>query len=134
MRPFVLELTARRDDPAALAQGSDLRSVEDVSPLFGFLLDNRQIAADGAARCRVLLKSHELRMVPIAPRDTTQDRARQQRLAPERHQAMRIEMRRVDGPDSHYRYLSHQAGVRSFTRANQRLIGISTARIAAQHR
>ena len=76
----------------------------------------------------------QLRMVPIAPRDTTQDRARQQRLASERHQAMRIEMRRVDGPDSHYRYLSHQAGVRSFTRANQRLIGISTARIAAQHR
>jgi hypothetical protein len=101
MLPFVLELTARGDDPAALTQWSDLRSVEGVSALFGFLLDNRQIAADRAARCGVFLKSQELRMVAIAPRDTTQDRARQQRLAPERHQALRIEMRRVDGPDPH---------------------------------
>jgi hypothetical protein len=44
-----------------------------------------------------------------------------------------IELRDVAADDGQ-RYFSHQAGFRSFTRENQRHIGIRTASTAAQHR
>src|SRR5688572_2840208 len=100
MIPLEFELPPRRHDTLAVAHRSDLRSIEGITTSIGFGVDDGQIPADCAARGGVLLKSQELRMVTIAARRTTQDRAREQRLTPERNQALRIEMRRMERPDT----------------------------------
>jgi len=47
------------------------------------------------------LKPDELRMVPVAFGFAAQDLLRQQRLAPERDESLRIKIFRVQGPKSH---------------------------------
>ncbi len=90
-------------------------------------------------------------MVPIATRRPAQHGTRQKRLTPQCDEALWIQVTRMHGPDSQtfglafalcplpfdltsYRYFSHQAGLRSLTRANHRLSGMSTARTVIQHR
>jgi len=49
----------------------------------------------------VRLKALQLRMMPIAPGLPAQHRASQQCFAPERNQALRIKVLRMDRPESH---------------------------------
>lgn len=90
--PFVLELTSRRDDRAALTNRADLRSIENIAASMGVLVNAGQIAADRDPRRRVRLKARQLRMVAVAARRTAQHRSREERFTPERDEPLRIEM------------------------------------------
>jgi hypothetical protein len=64
-------------------------------------MDSRKICVDGGPRQCVRLEALQLRMVPIAAGLPAQYRASQQCFAPQRNQALRIKVLRVDRPESH---------------------------------
>jgi hypothetical protein len=64
-------------------------------------MDSRKIRVYGATRIRVRPKTGQLRMVSITPSLPAQYRPCQQRFAPQRDQALRIKVLRMDCPESH---------------------------------
>src|SRR6478609_2019730 len=99
--PFVVELPRgdrqRRDTPA----WADLAGVECVAPGSRFRMNLRQKIVDGRDRHRMGPKALQLRMMAVAPRPAAQYRTRQQRLTPKRHQPLRVQIPRMQGPQSH---------------------------------
>jgi hypothetical protein len=64
-------------------------------------MHERKGRVDAGHRAALLVKANELRMVTIAGGSIQQDLARQQRLAPERHQPDRVQGARMNGPETH---------------------------------
>ena len=60
----------------------------------------QQVAVDGGQWRRVLAEPLQLGMVPITASAAPQDFTRQQRLTPQRDQALRIEVFGVKRPES----------------------------------
>ena len=103
MAPLVSQLAARgaqHDAPPAYA---DPGAAERVAAGRGLLEHGVQVGIDGRERPAVRAEPLELRVVAVAARAAPQHRARQQRLAPQRHQAARIEVAGMYGPEPHGR-------------------------------
>src|ERR1700688_1164937 len=64
-------------------------------------MNYRKIGADGATRICMCPEALQLRMVPIASCLPTQYSPRQECFPPQRNQALRIKVLRMDGPESH---------------------------------
>src|SRR5579863_9881445 len=64
-------------------------------------MNYRKICADGATRVGMCPEALQLRMVPIASCLPTQYSPRQECFPPQRNQALRIKVLRMDGPESH---------------------------------
>jgi hypothetical protein len=64
-------------------------------------MDCRKVEVDRETRHCVCLKAIQLRMVPIAAGLQAQHRASEQSFAPQRNQAFRIKVSRMDCPKSH---------------------------------
>jgi hypothetical protein len=80
---------------------SNLAFIEGITTRFRLKMDGRKIRAYSATRKCVRPKSIQLRMAPIPSCLPAQNRPCQQRFAPQRNQALRIEVLRMDCPESH---------------------------------
>ena len=101
--PFVRELAAgrgdRRDAFCGTADARDPRAVEAVSAAVGLVLDRAEVARDRGTRPLRAPEARELRMMAVAHRPPGEHRLGEERLAPERDQAARVEERRVERPE-----------------------------------
>ena len=93
--PLVDHLSARHDDGRDQTARSNLAAVEVVAALDRFLVYRAQVSVDRRARRYVRREASELRMVPVTSGLASQDGAREQRLTPERDEALWIEILRV---------------------------------------
>ena len=98
--PLVFELARGTADPKAAADRAHLAAIEGVTTRLRLPQHRSQEGVDGRAREWVCLESMELRMVAVAPGFAAQDRARQQRFSPQRHEALRIKIFGMEGPES----------------------------------
>jgi hypothetical protein len=92
MAPFMLELSVRDEDPGSEACASELAPVERISARGGFGVDRLQIRTDGGKRRCLGRESSELWMIAIPAGGPAQHGTSQQGFAPERDQALRIEV------------------------------------------
>src|SRR5262245_43767138 len=89
MRPLVVDLPARDAERAVPCGPRDLRRVEVIAAPLGFGRDRAQIFGDAADGPACLAEAGELRVVRVALRLATEDGLRQERLAPQGHEALR---------------------------------------------
>ena len=101
MLPLVRYLRSGDRNRVDHTQRSDLAFIEGITAQCRLRMDSRKIRTYGATRKRMCPKSVQLRMAPISLCLSTQYRPCQQRFAPQRNQALRIEVLRVDCPESH---------------------------------
>lgn len=101
--PFEFELAARHRDAADRRRRAELAAVEAVAARQRFGMHRRQVRVDRGQRLGVFTEALQLRVVLVAARLAAQHRTRQQGLAPERDQALRIEVPGVEGPEAHGR-------------------------------
>jgi hypothetical protein len=102
MGALVRELSGGGRDPDARPRRRDLRAIERVAAPLGFLQHRVEISVDGCARRGVRTEALELGVVPIATRAPAKHRLREQSLPPERDQAARVEMARMQRPEPHH--------------------------------
>ena len=101
MAPLIAHLFTGHGDRQLDADGPDFAAIEGKAARLGFAVDHMKIPGDGGDRLRMLPESSELRVVSIAASLAAQYRLRQQTLAPQGHQALRIEIFGMQGPKSH---------------------------------
>ena len=70
---FEVELTARRGDTDLTTHRSELSRIERVATSSGLSMNRDEVAVNGGQRRRVLAKSLELGVVPIAERAAAED-------------------------------------------------------------
>jgi hypothetical protein len=99
---LVRELPRGRQDPDARSRRRDLRAIERVAAPLGFPQYRVEISVDGCARRGMRTEALELGVLPIAARASAKHRLREQSLPPERDQAARVEMARVQRPEPHH--------------------------------
>jgi hypothetical protein len=101
MAPFIAHLSTGYRDCQLDTASADFAAIEGKAARPGFAVDRMKIPGDGGERLRMLPESSELRVVSIATSVAAQYRLRQQGLAPQRHQALRIEIFGMQGPKTH---------------------------------
>jgi hypothetical protein len=101
MLPLEVQLSLFDFDARLPSSRGDLRSVECVSAAAGFIAHGMQIRCDRAARIALFAKAQQLRMIAIAARQSAQHGLREETFTPQRDEAGRIEIARMDGPESH---------------------------------
>jgi len=101
MPPLIGDLLGRGRDRLDNTQWANLTSVEGIAARGCLRMNSCKIRIDSATGFCVCLKALQLRMVPIASCLSAQYRLCQKRFAPQRHQALRIEVLRMDAPESH---------------------------------
>ena len=89
------ELSARQGDAWYRANRPDLSTVKCVASRRGFLIYRTEIRVYCQARRSVGGEALELRMMPIAVGLTTQYGLCQESLSPQRHQALWVEILRM---------------------------------------
>ncbi len=75
--------------------------VERIPPYLSFLNDEVQICPDGSKWRSMLCESNELRMMTVAFGQSGQNSLGKKSLSPQRDQALRIEVLRMNRPKSH---------------------------------
>ena len=75
-------------------------AIEVIAACERFLVNVREVGIDRGAARGTLPKPVELRMTPIADRVPTQYLAREQRLTPQRDQALGVQVLRVQRPEA----------------------------------
>jgi len=101
MLPLVLELPGRADDADPTANRPDLAGIERIASATRFQQNRGQVCVDRRSWRVVLPKSMQLRVAAITPGFASQHRLRQQGFSPKRHETLRIQVSRMDGPESH---------------------------------
>src|SRR6187200_2734854 len=101
MPPLVRNLPGGCQDRLHSAQWTYLAGVESVAACCRLRMNRSEIRIDGVSGTRMREKSRELRMVSIASSLTAQHGSRQQRLAPQCNQPLRIEVAWMDSPKAH---------------------------------
>ena len=103
--PFERDLSVCRIEQHGGAHGTDLTPVESISAIACLLGDRAQVRVDRDARPPAASEPEQLRMMPVSDRHPSQHGARQQPLSPQGHESLRIEVLRMQCPQSHRRYL-----------------------------
>ena len=103
MLPLVGHLPVSDAQLANRTDATDLPAIKGVATPRRLGMDRGEIGVDGGAGRWVSAKPFELWMMAIALRAPAQHRLRKQCLAPQRNQALRIEISRMDGPESQTR-------------------------------
>ena len=101
MSPLVLELSARNGQLPSRARWTDKVAVERVAAVQRLFADGPQVRCDRSRGRPLAAKTLNLGMVTVAPCRTPQNGLSQQSLAPQRHKTTRVEVLRVQTPDSH---------------------------------
>src|ERR1700722_2372107 len=101
MLPLIQYLPSGGRNRADRTQWANLALIEGVAASRCFGMNCPKICVDCVARRCVRPKARQLRMVPIASCFPAQYRASQQRFAPQWTQALRINVPRVNCPESH---------------------------------
>jgi hypothetical protein len=101
MRPLLLKLPGAYEQGQALAHRSDLRLIERVAAPRSFGVERGKIGIDGGQRRRLRSESRKLRMAAVAAGLPAQHGLREERLTPQGDEALRVEILRVQRPQSH---------------------------------
>ena len=101
MSPLVLNLPARNGHPAGHALRADQVTVETVAASQRLHVHGSQVLRYGPHGRRPVEKPRKLGVVAVAARSAPQHGLRQQSLPPKRHEPARVEVLRVQTPDSH---------------------------------
>ena len=101
MPPFVLELSARLDQPPRRAARAQFPAVEAVAAALGLGVNAGQIGIDRGDRIGMGAEAHELRVAAVAARAALEHPPGEQRFAPERDQPARVEVAGMNGPEPH---------------------------------
>ena len=99
--PFVKQLAARFLDSPAGSPTPDFPSIKFVFAFHGFVVDGFQVGRQSRRWIFRFRKAEKLRMMFVTARRAAKNLLRQQRLAPERDQSARVEIFRVERPESH---------------------------------
>jgi len=102
MPALIVELTTGRGEADLATHGHELPRVERVAASGGLSVHGYEVAVDGGKRCRVLAEPLKLGVVAIAERAAPQDFACKQSLTPQRDQALRVEVLRMQRPESQF--------------------------------
>lgn len=100
MSQLELQLATGYVEASAAADGSDSRSVESVPTDFRLRGEFREVVVDRRERGGMRPKAVELRMVSVAPGLATEYGSRKQTLAPGCDDALWVEVRRMETPES----------------------------------
>src|SRR5580765_4549461 len=100
MVPLVGELPPGHGDDGLAMASSDLGPAEAVRAMVRFREHGEQIGVDRRDGIRVGAEALELRMVTVAARFAAQNGAREQSLAPDGDQALRVEVARMQRPEA----------------------------------
>jgi hypothetical protein len=101
MSPFVTQLAIGLGHFPAQTTRANLTPVKPVSTPCPLLLYRDQIPANSRNWSALRSEPGKLRMMSVTLRSTTQHFLRQQCLAPERDEPFRIEITRMNCPESH---------------------------------
>src|SRR3954451_795874 len=101
MLPFEAKLSIGNSQTQRRRLQPQLRSIEVVAALIGFIRDITEVDGDGRGGITMLAEPIELRMVSIAARKPGQHRLGQQPFPPERHQPLRVEVPGMERPEAH---------------------------------
>lgn len=99
MRPLVLQLPAGASDTPDSARWPDLATIESKAAGLGLCEHRPKIGSDGGPRRPLCLEANQLRMMAIAPGPIPQHGLRQQAFAPQRDQALRVEVAGMNAPE-----------------------------------
>ncbi|MNT73892.1 hypothetical protein D3C72_2126520 [compost metagenome] len=99
--PFVSHLAAGDGNGRHYGGGAELAAVKTVAALGGLLLHGPQVGVDRQLRRGVGFEPVQLGMVAIAFGEAMEHMAREQALAPQRNQALRIKVPGVHRPKTH---------------------------------
>lgn len=99
--PFGVNLPARFLYLRMIVPSPDFTAVESIAPRSGFLRDGGEIGVDRRHGPVGRPEAQKLGMRPIAPRTPRQDGTREERLAPESDKSSRVEISRMNRPESH---------------------------------
>jgi len=102
----MLDLAGRDENRHVDSHAADLAAVKGVATGHCFGMNALQVGTDRGARRRLRAKTLKLRMTPIAASVSAQHCPSQQRLSPQRDEALRIEVSRMQLPKSHLRHLT----------------------------
>ncbi|MEO5334995.1 MAG: hypothetical protein H7839_23525 [Magnetococcus sp. YQC-5] len=103
-------------DSPGRRQPANAGGIEAVFTLLGLQTNPVQIGGDACQRIRLGLEAQQLRMMAVAPGLPTQDRLRQQRLAPDGNQSFGVQVLGMQGPESHGKRTSCVDGSRRHNR------------------
>ena len=90
--PFVFQLSVGRCHFSRISSTAEFGGVECIAALLCFGVDGGEVAVDRGERPRAGAKAGELRVMAVALGAAAQHFARQQGLAPQRDQPLRIEV------------------------------------------
>jgi len=99
--PFVLQLSLGDENALSGPLAAKLGSIECIASSMSFGVDQREVTIDSGLWGSARLKPHQLRMSAITTGAPAQHLAREQRLAPERDEPLRIQIPGMKRPKSH---------------------------------
>jgi hypothetical protein len=112
--PLVLNLADGDSDDGLLRFcHRDLRAIEGVPAGTRFGPHDQKVGANGCERRRLRPEAFELWMTLLSAGVALQDGLSEKCLAPERNQALRIEILRMQGPEAHHGTVAQDASSRS---------------------
>jgi hypothetical protein len=94
--PLVRHLAGRDANLADRAHAADLAAIKGITTQRCLGMNGSEIGIYGGAGCGVGAETLKLRMVAITHGASAQDGLRQQRLAPQRNEALRIKISGMD--------------------------------------
>ena len=98
--PLVLQLSVGCAEAVNGPEPTEFRAIEVVTPEARLFIHERKVTVDGCARRRAGSKSRQLRVVAISRGSSAKHFAREQRLAPERDESLRVEVPGMQRPES----------------------------------
>ncbi len=122
MPPFVKKLAVGLGDFSDEPARADFRRVEPVAAKHRLGVQRGEKARDGRLRIALRAETGELRVFAVAARFPREYFLREQRLAPCGDKAFRVEMLRVDRPESHARDASRLSVVFKPRKKNSRCL------------
>jgi len=101
MMPLMLDLAGRDGNERLDADATDLAAVERITASRRFGMNASQVGTDRRTRRSLAVKTLELRVISIAAGVSAQHGSSQQRFSPQCDKALRIEVSRMQRPESH---------------------------------
>jgi hypothetical protein len=99
--PLEFELADGFRKPDSGTRASELRAVEREAATLRLGVNMNEIGVDECDGVRPELEAVKLGMMAVAASAAEKDLTSQERFSPERREALRIEITRVQGPESH---------------------------------
>ncbi|MBD8874645.1 hypothetical protein IHE47_17645 [Rhodanobacter sp. DHB23] len=90
--PFVMDLASGDDDGLDAFDRPYLRAIERIPAGHRLRVNPGEVGIDRQARLRMRSEAFELRMMPVPARFPAQDCPRQQPLAPQRDEALGVQV------------------------------------------